>query len=963
MNRIVLWWVVSMVLCPASGVLAQGVGGIRGVVYDKDFEVPLFGAQALISETGGKQTTTEDGHYVFEQVAPGTYTLVFSKEGFTRQVSANVVVQAGQLTDLDVYLSGEFTEMEEFVVQDLNLGGASEIQLLQIQMTAPSIMNSISSDMMSQAGAADAASALKLVSGATVDDGKYAVVRGLPDRYVNSQINGVRLPTADADKRAVQLDQFPSSLIESIQVSKTFTPDQQGDASGGAVNLVLKGIPEESVLKVKVGTKYNSQVGYGHDFLSSEGGGVNFLGLDDRDIPTDGQFGGTMGVSRDDAPLMYNWSMTAGGKHALDNGLRLGAIGTLYYKHDASYYEGGQHNVYRARSVGGTYEFQPFERYGYTDLYDVTEGADAVQWGALGVVGAEVENHSLTLLYMRTQLTQDKATLMEDTRGSLYRDSLDIEAPYRRNETLQYTERSQSTLQLRGKHTLELPEFDLGPFVTLSPEIDWTVAHSEAGLDQPDKRSFRSTWTPGVTIGSLVIPDRHSGDDPSGSGEGYAQRLWKEITEDGDQFSANGKLPFKQWTGDEGYVKVGLFHDRVKREYGQESFAYDPESEPVNFFGPWESFWSNAYVGEGHTITASDLDVDYSGDQEISAWYYMVDMPLNSIVKVVGGMRYESTDLQITNHPESDNAQYLPPGGTGWTRFGPEADVSFSQDDTLPSIGLEVTPWEPVKLRATYSETVARQTFKELSPVMQMEYVGADIFVGNPQLRMSGLKNYDLRADYTPYPGGLLSASWFHKDVKDPIEYVQAFQASLYFTTPTNYPEGQLDGFEFEIRQSLDRWWSRLEGFSVGANATLIDSEVTLPDKEQAAFTTAGVPRSTRDMTAAPEYLYNFNLTYEHPQYHTQVGLFYTVKGDTLVAGGVAPGGGFVPDIYEKEYGTLNLSVSQPFGERLKVALQAKNLTDPEIQRVYRSDYMDTEAVRSSYTKGIDVSLSMEYKF
>jgi TonB-dependent receptor len=339
----------------------------------------------------------------------------------------------------------------------------------------------------------------------------------------------------------------------------------------------------------------------------------------------------------------------------------------------------------------------------------------------------------------------------------------------------------------------------------------------------------------------------------------------------------------------------------------------------------------------------------------------MVDLPVWSFLKFIGGLRYESTALEITNHPESNNAQYLPPGGTGWTRFGPEADVSFSQNDILPSIGLEATPIKPVKIRASYSQTVARQTFKELSPVMQMEYLGAEVFVGNPLLRMSALKNYDLRADYEPYTGSLLSASWFHKDVTDPIEYVQAFQASLYYTTPTNYPKGQLEGFEVELRQDLARFWSRLGGVTVGANATLINSKVTLPDKEAAAFTAAGVPRSTRDMTAAPAYLYNLNLTYEHPDYHTQVGVFYTVRGDTLVAGGVAPGGGFMPDIYEKAYGTLNLSVLQPIKKHLKFALQVKNLTNPEIRRVYHSDF--GEATRTSYTRGIDFTLSLEYEF
>ena len=300
MRRFIKPWVLSVAvlfwLLPAAA--AQEVGGIRGVVYDQDFDVPLPGVQVQINETGAMTTTNDEGIFVFGEVEPGTYTLVFSKEGYTRQFTPDVVVAGGRMSELNAALAGEFTEMEEFVVQDLELGG-SEIGLLNLRMESPSLLDSIGSDVMSQAGASNAADAIRLVAGATVEGGKYAVVRGLPDRYVNSQLNAVRLPTADVDKRAVQLDQFPAALVESIQVSKTFTPDQQGDASGGAVNLVLKGIPDERVLKAKVGAEYNSQLKFRDDFLTYKGGGLDFFGVDDggRDIPSNGIFGGTMGVS------------------------------------------------------------------------------------------------------------------------------------------------------------------------------------------------------------------------------------------------------------------------------------------------------------------------------------------------------------------------------------------------------------------------------------------------------------------------------------------------------------------------------------------------------------------------------------------------------------------------------------------------------------------------------------------
>jgi outer membrane receptor protein involved in Fe transport len=256
------------------------------------------------------------------------------------------------------------------------------------------------------------------------------------------------------------------------------------------------------------------------------------------------------------------------------------------------------------------------------------------------------------------------------------------------------------------------------------------------------------------------------------------------------------------------------------------------------------------------------VDVDYKGDQDISAWYFMVDLPLTSFLNVIAGVRFERTKISIINDPEED-ATWLPPGASGPVTLNPgDADVTFEQHDALPSIGFVLTPFEQLTLRGSYTETVARQTFKELSPIRQQDFLGGDVFIGNPELQMSALKNYDLRLDYTPYPGSLISGSWFYKDIKRPIEFVQQ-NAGFTFTRPVNYPEGKLRGFEFEIRQDLGHFWTELAGLSMQANATIIDSEVTLPDDEIEKFASPAlmVPMTTRDMVNAPEYLYNIGLT------------------------------------------------------------------------------------------------------
>ncbi len=990
MRRLMAFFIGTLFLGLAVVAEALQAGSVRGTVYDKESDTPLAAAQVLIAETGAKTTASDEGSFVFGQVAPGKYTLVFSKDGYTRQVAADVAVSEGEMKDVNASLTGEYTDMDEFVVQKMETGSGTEEGLLNMRMESPALMGSVSSELMSRAGAGDAASALKLVAGATVQDGKYAVVRGLPDRYVNSQMNGVRLPTADVDKRAVQLDQFPSAMIESIQISKTFTPDQQGDASGGAVNVVLKGVPDETILKFKIGTEYNTQTPGNGEFLTYKGGGVNFSGIDDggRDMQTPGtSWKGAVGVSRGDPPPAYNWTLTAGGKKEVLDGLKIGTLGNFYYKQNSSYYENGVNDTYIATGLKqpmapatGNERSDPV----FTGLFDTTKGSQEVQWGGLGAIGAETENHALSLMYMRTQSTKDTAALAEDTRGKAYflANPLDPEkpddprtAPFWRSEALEYVERKTDTLQLHGSHTLPFPETGIpGYFVLLPPEVDWTVAKSMSGLNSPDKRLFASAWFPEIDQSAWGIPNvpaEFQGKVPPENGNlGYVQRIWKEITEESQQYFVNGKLPFEQWSGDKGYVKFGAFNDAVKRDAKQDSFSNfgDPNK---SFTGSWDEYWSSVFPSETHVMTSPGVDVNYKGKQNISAGYWMTDVPLCSFFKVVGGIRYEKTELETVNSP-GPNASYISIDGEGRGQpvyLGPlggskadphGADFSLQTNNILPSIGFEFKPVKPLSFRASYSETVARPTFKEITPIKQMEYVGAPVFIGNKELTMSTLKNYDLRADYTPFEGSLLSASWFHKDIINPIEYQQVFYDTLY-TMPVNFPKGEITGVEFEARQQLGRFWDLLDGLAVGANATLIKSEVTLPANLANNFP-GWAPMKTRDMVNTPSYLYNFNTTYDIKKTGTQLGLFYTVQGDTLVAG-ASPRPDFTPNVYAKEYGTLNFSVSQKIGEHLKLTFQAKNLLDPAIQEVYRSDYLAGDTIKSSYRKGIDYSLSLGGEF
>ena len=993
-KRITIRWIVVLALlqCTTAFAFGQQSGSIRGTVLDADFEAPLSGARVEVVEKGVTVESNAQGSYSVVDLAPGAYSVVVSKPGYTSEVRTNVLVVAGQGTDLDVSLAGDFTDMEEYVVEEIvRIGGADEVGLLNLRFEAPSLIDSLGADLLRRATVGSADEALGLISGATVADDATAVVRGLPDRYVSSQVNGVRLPSANEEKRAVELDQFPSAVIESVQVSKTFTPDQQGDASGGAVNIILKSIPREPIFSFSGQTSYNTQATNEKGFLGYRGGGVGAWGLegDSRPIQPEGNWTGAVGVSPSDAPIDYKFSTAVGGSRELDSGVRVGGFVSLFYEKDSQHFDNGRDDSWWVnRAVAPTLTPQtdlggvsadPF----VTNLFDITESTRSIQWGGTASVGAEWDNHNVGATFFYAHTASDTATLAEDTRGkSFFFPGYDVNdpagvgnvgedaerAPWLRTATLEYNERTTGTFQLNGRHEFETRSWGAEDRMEFkNPILTWTFASSFANQDQPDKRLFGSLWRPPSFVEGnpdfITDPFFEQFKPAANFTLGNLQRTFRKIEEDSLQLQLNAELPFDQWSGDQGYFKVGYFDDRVDRTFDQESFSNFSEPTFITFDGGWDDFWSANWENEDHRISQElDVDVDYTGEFNIDAWYGMVDLPITSKFKLIGGARVENTEI-ITRLQPGANALYFPPDEDAARQFTPEVideiGQPFTQRDLLPALSAvySVTPAWTVRL--AYSQTVARPTFKERVPILQQEFLGGEVFIGNPNVVLAELANYDIRLDYRPTETSLVSLSYFYKDIKNAIERIQR-NIDFGFTTVENYPTGRLSGFELELRQQLEPLWGGFEGLSVGANGTLIDSEVELPQVQIDDFENIGFPITKRDATNAPEFLYNLYTTYDIPNIGTQLGLFYTVRGDTLVTGdSIGQQSNYIPAIYRREFGTLNFSLAQRLSRHWTLRFQAKNLTNPTIEEVYRSQFTGPDLVNVSFTRGIEYALSI----
>jgi len=224
-----------------SFVFAQN-GTIRGAIFDESTGEPLYGVSVLVKETSTGAVSDFDGKFEI-QVAPGSYTLQISYISFSTVNLTEVIVEAGKVNVLsDVLMKTEESELETVTVSAAAIR-TTESALMSVKRNAPNLLDGISSATFRQIGDGDAASAVKRVTGVSIEGGKYVYVRGLGDRYTKTVLNGVDIPGLDPDRNTIQMDIFPTNVIDNIVVSKSFTAELPADFTGGVVDIETKDFP------------------------------------------------------------------------------------------------------------------------------------------------------------------------------------------------------------------------------------------------------------------------------------------------------------------------------------------------------------------------------------------------------------------------------------------------------------------------------------------------------------------------------------------------------------------------------------------------------------------------------------------------------------------------------------------------------------------------------------------------
>ncbi len=926
----------------------RGKGAIVGVVKDAVEHETTPEAQITVVGTSYKAIADFDGRYRLE-LPPGIYTLRIYVELHEPALLKGVELRAGELErfDIDVRPDEAAVDTVEIVTE---VDHSSVEGLLLTRQRSASVGDGVGRAEISRTPASNAAQATQRVVGATIVGGRFVYVRGLGERYTNALLNGAPLPSPEPDRAAIPLDLFPSLILESVNIVKTFTPDLPGDFAGGSVHIETRELPTKPLFQLSLGGGFDTNATF-RERLSHAGSPTDFLGFDhgtralpdsippyvlkkgeerpggDRDDDTDDigdddllaagrAMNSSMHPRRSFTLPNYSVSAVAGSGWRLTDDQRLGLLASFNYGRSYKLRQSRVQVFVPDLDIDASGEAVSTVR--ADKSLEIEQGEDRVNWGALASASYGLSHsHRVTLTGLHTQLADASTQL---TKG-LYRD-LGGEVA---NGQLRYVARALNFLQLRGENRFE-PLNDA--------ELTWNASYSVASRDEPDTRN---------TVYQFNAP----------------QQSWNAINikENGSHlFAGQSEKAFGaglDWTSplaadlELAKLKVGGLVSIKRRDFAARRFSFvRPRGAPAGAFqcGPVYELscpervyqWGN--IGELLNLEENTQETDaYEAKLDVAAGYAMLDArPLRSL-RVVAGARLEHTGQEIA--PYSQFA-----GGTD-----PEG-AAIDSSDWLPSISLTLAATKKTNLRAGVSRTLARPQLRELSPFSFGDYFGARPVSGNPQLRLTYIQNADLRFEMFPTPREVLAFSFFYKLFDDPIEpYV--FPSGEGIITYQNAAGARLVGMEVEARKSLGSLHPGLEELSIIGNVTLAHSQIELDARQLSSVTNL-----ERPMVNQAPYVFNLALDYAGGSSGIQARLLGSVIGPRIVQVGTNG----LDDAYLQPVPTLDATISKSLGKHLDVKLNATNLLDQSVVVTLGKEARhDREMV--SYQDGRVFTLSATY--
>jgi hypothetical protein len=897
---------------------------VTGVVRDEQNAITLPGVPVEVIGTDQVVYTDVDGRYTL-QVPAGKHQVKVLLEGYQEKM---ITVEAGaeRTITLDVGLTmARFTETVTVTAQAIDVPTSSaEAQLIE-RKQASVITDNMGSQEMKQNGDSDAAAAMSRVTGLSLVDNQYVFVRGLGERYSNTTLAGSVIPTTEPDKKVVPLDLFPTGLIDSVQVNKSYSPDRSAEFAGGLVQIVPMKLPVSPVVDFAYGISFFSTA-TGKDIPLSPLGGRDAWGFDNgaRALPSglpsnkivrQGIYTPDVGysasqitdfgrllentwrpVNRNGKPGQ-NWGATFGNRFN-----NLGVVASVTHSYKEQFLEEDR-------------RFYRIDEEGVLDTstdYHMLAGTQKAQLGIVGNLSYQFRpSQRISFENFYTHSGRDEGRTFQGI-------NLDNQREYR-NFRLQFIEEGLISNAVGGEHF----------FQSLSnSRFDWRVNYARATRDEPDLRETLYE-RPNAAAGTSEVTTPFTYADESQSGF----RMFNELNDDTIDVVGNWAM-LSAAGGRPTQYKLGVNYVERTRDFRSRRFHFIPITSQKADSGnllfdnrlPPEELFVSSNIGTAFRFNEETRPTDaYAGEQKTTSGYGMVDIALTARTRIIGGARVERFDQTvITQDP--------------FGLFAREIQASNENTDIFPGVNVVQAVSERSNVRVSYSTTVNRPEFRELAEFEFTDVVGNRAVKGNPNLTRALIQNFDGRWEMFTGGRNVIAASVFYKFFDKPIERV-VIAAANPIATFQNADTARNFGLEIEAGQ-------RIQNLFLSANYTFVDSKITLLPEQRTVQTSLERPLAGQSKNL-------FNLTAEFAARGFSTRLLFNYFGDRISDVGAND----APDIIEEGRGSLDLVFAQRI-RGLGIRLTFENLTDSEYEF---TQTLATRETQRLFKLGRTVALSFGY--
>ncbi len=899
-----------LILTSISSLGYAQTGIIRGVIKDFVTYEPIPGVNVVIEGSTIGAVTNIEGEFAITKAPAGVHTVVISYIGYEPVKIGNVRVEAGRATIISTTIKESTTNTQEVEVVAQKLTNTNVSIVTEVRK-AEQVAVGVSAEQISQTQDRDVAQVLKRVPGLALVDDRFAMIRGLSERYNTTMLNDVIAPSMEVDSRAFSFDLLPSSIIERVMIYKTGSADLPGEFAGGVIKIYTKNIPDRNQTEFSFSSGYRAGTTFSN-YQSQPIGQTDWLGFDNslRQVPDN--FPSTQRLQSDnfvptDAEInaykdyRNNWAYTStpaqpdlranlliARKMAIA-GIQIGNITNISYSNTYQSYQNAfnRYEAYNAALGKSDTNFS------YTDKVF----SNNVRLGVVHNWSAVFSpKHKLDFKNFFTQLGTTENTFRD---GKIKVQGSDIQS-----YAFRYESRMIYSGQLSGTHDF-----------SERLQLKWTTGFGFTNRQEPDYRRVRYTResTPDPDFGLQPFTAIFGRTVSLTDAARFSSKLNERI------YTLNVGVTYKlnpEEEDEEKQIKVrtGVFGEFKNRQFnarllGYTSSNFNLGTKPIDQIFAADQIGLNGFLyGDGTNPTDA-----YLASNNLMAGYVNVYWPITKQFNVSAGIRLEH------NHQKLNSTGY---GG---------ASIEYNKPvlSPLPSLNLTYNINEKHLIRTGYFISVNRPEFREVAPFNYYDFSFERSILGNDSLQVPTIHNLDLRWEFYPSKGEVITFGGFVKRFNNPIEATIIPGSSELNMRPRNANYATSLGLELELRKSLNfigpqAIWSDL---SVVCNATVINNVINLGDR-------GGVEASSRPMYAQSPYLVNAGLYYQSDKYGFQANVLYNVVGPRIWA----VGNFRFPAVYEMPRNVIDLNFAKEIGKYLEFRLSVKDLLNQPMRLLQDSN-------------------------